>query len=452
MNKNQQTLKIFVVLILSTSYVFGFSHYGPRALGALFASEKGYLPGTAVGTINLEGKTPKEALSLLQDAIADWKANNSFKLHFKEKSIELEIDRFTFDPEGTVSSIVDGRQNAVQVSLDERALIEWIEKISPSLIGEEIDLKNLGNSLTEPAKKLETGEVSFRLDRFLANIQSDQEVIASGTIDVKEPSYELELAVNELSGMKIEGNSEFSIIRALDSNGLSSLSPMALSMLATSVYIAVLETNFDILERNISKELPEYAKLGSEASVDQTSGKDFIFKNPNVDKFELSFSYIGNKLTAEIKGSKFLYEYKAVADGEEQFQPKVIKQYSPYLKDGQVKITKEGKPGSIIKMYREIYSQGNLLDTQFMGEDYYPPIHRVEVHALQDGVTQQQGGTAAESPAGNIESPPPAEGNNQPEFEIPEQTERVQAPSQQDPDFDSSDDGPLWGKPNEVPK
>lgn len=465
MKKNQQTVKIFLVLILSTGYVFGFSQYGPKAFGALFADEKGYLPGTAVGNINLEGKKPKEALTLLQNAIADWQANSSYKLHFKEKTIDLEIDRLKFDPGGTISSLVDGRKNAVQVNLDEGTLVEWISKISPALIGQEIDLKNMADKLAEPAKRLVPGSVSFALDGFLTNSQKEHGVIASGTIDVKEPSYELEMAVKELSGIKIEGDKEFSINSMIKSKEISGLSPRALSMLATSAYIAVLQTNFDIIERNISKELPDYTKLGSEAFADPAAGKDFVFKNPNADEFELTFTYSNGKLTADIIGSKFLYEYKAVADGEGTFQPKVIKQYSPYLKAGQVKITEEGKPGSIIKIYREIYSQGNLLDTQFIGEDYYPPMHRVEVHALPAGEPQQQSGAAPETPAGNVvpsvpadtppgnvESPVPSDGNSNPDSPVPGKTKPEQAAGQDESVPDSSDGGALWGKPNEVPK
>ncbi|RDU35042.1 hypothetical protein DRW41_19875 [Neobacillus piezotolerans] len=452
MKKNQQALKIFVVLILSTAYVFGFSQYGPKAFGKLFAAEKGYLPGTAVGSISLEGKSPTEALTLLQDAIAGWQANATYKLHYKEKTVDLEIDRFKFDTAGTISSLVDGRQNAVEVGLDDQTIIEWIEKISPVLIGEEIDLKNLGEKLTEPARTLSSGAVSLALDGFFANAGDDQGVIASGAVDVEEHSYELEMAVKELAAIKIEGNSEFSLNGAIESKGINGLSPMAQSMLATSAYIAVLQTNFEIVERNISKELPDFAKLGSEAFADPPAGKDFIFKNPNVYPFELTFTFNGKKLTAEIKGSKFLYEYKAVADGEETFQPRVIKQFSPYLKSGQVRITEEGRPGSIIKIYREIYSQGNLLDTQFIGEDYYSPVHRVEVHALPAGETQQQGEASAESPAGNVESPPPADGNSQQDPSMPEENEPVLTPGQQDSIPDPNDDGALWGKPNEVPK
>ncbi|WP_053367289.1 G5 domain-containing protein [Bacillus sp. FJAT-27245] len=469
MKKNQHALKVFVVLILSTAYVFGFSQYGPKVLGALFAAEKGYLPGTAVGTINLEGRTPKEALSLLQEAIADWQANSSFTLHFKEKSIDLGIDRFAFDPEGTITSLVDGKQNAVQVNVADRTLIEWIEKISPALIGEEIDLKKMGEKLSEPAKLLSSESVSFALDPFLANGQKDEGVIASGTIDVSEPSYELEMAVKELSEIKVAGHAEFSINRALEEKGLSGISPMAASMLATSVYIAVLQTNFDILERNISKELPDYAKLGSEAFANPVAGKDFIFKNPNAGDYSLEFTYSGGKLAATIEGSEFLYDYKAVADGEETFQPKTIKQYSPYVRAGQVKITEEGKPGSIIKIYREIYSQGNLLDTQFIGEDFYAPVHRVEVHALPAGEPQQQGGAAGPSPSGSAETPAPAtnpvdgngqparvpvpvDGNSQPGPVAPGLSGNGQAPVQNDHLPDSDGDGALWGKPNEVPK
>ncbi|WP_059171293.1 VanW family protein [Bacillus sp. FJAT-27445] len=453
MKKNQQVLKLFVVLVLSTAYVFGFSQYGLKVFGALFPGEKGYLPGTAVGSVNLEGKTPKEALPLLEEAVANWQGKSTYKMHFKEKTIDLETARIAFDPAGTLSTLVDGRQNAMRVSLDETALVEWINLISPALIGEEINLKDLAAKLTEPAKMLNSGEFIIGLGEFLENPSEGTGTIATGTIVEKDSPYELEVAVKEFSGVKIEGDSEFSFNRFVEKQEISGLSSKTLSMMATALYIAILQTNFEIVERNISKELPDYSKLGSEAFVDTVTGRDFIFKNPNADSFELSFGYSDGTLTASITGSKFLYAYKAVADNEETFKPKTIKQFSPLLKAGQVNITEEGKQGSIIKIYREVYSEGNLLETIFIAEDYYPPVHRIEVHALLVGETQQPPGTTPlESPGDNAASPVSTDETNTEDPELPPNAPTETGEDSAGPGQAADDGGTLWGKPNEVPK
>ncbi|CEG28035.1 VanW family protein [Bacillus sp. B-jedd] len=462
MKKYQQFLKVFLVLILSTAYVYGFSQYGARALGPMFAGDETYSSGTTVGSVNLEGKSAQEALELLKAAAADWYANSTLKLHYKEKTITLETEQFVFDPEETISSLADGRKNAMGVSLDESVLVDWIGSISLQLIGEEINLKDLSAKLAEPAAILKTGDFTVGLEKFMPKNEADEGVISEGTVDVEEPSSDLDLAVREFASVTIEGGTEFSFNRLVKEKGLENVSNEALSMMATATYIAVLQTNFEILERNISKELPDYAKLGSEVFISSATGKDFVFANPNKDKYELSFTYSGGKLAASISGTKFLYEYKMVADGKALFKPKTIKQFSPLLKNRQVNIVEEGKEGAIIKIYREIYSQGNLLDTIVMSEDYYPPVHRVEVHALpasqpNEGQVQTDGqnpfgsqdGNTGEAPETPIAPTNPDPGGSNPLGPSEDQT--VSQPGET-PGGDNYDDGGLWGKPNEIPK
>lgn len=462
MRKNQQFLKVFFVLILSTAYVYGFSQLGARALGPMFAADETYSSGTTVGGVNLEGKTAIEALELLKTAAADWYANSTLKLHYKEKTITLETEQFVFDPEETISSLADGRHNAMRVSLDESVLVDWIGSMSPPLIGEEINLKDLSAKLAEPAAMLKTGEFTVGLEEFMPKMAVDEGVISEGIVEVKDPSSDLDQAVKEFASITIKGGAEFSFNSLVKEQGLENVSDEALSMMATAAYIAVLQSNFEILERNISKELPNFAKLGSEVFVSPASGKDFVFTNPNHNGYELSFSYSGGKLAASISGTKFLYEYKTVADGKALFKPKTIKQFSPLLKTGQVNIVEEGKEGAIIKIYREIYSQGNLLDTIVMSEDYYPPVHRVEVHALPASQTNEgqnptggenTGGTPASNTGEAPETPAvPATGN--PDVSNPQGTTADQTDKQagEAPGTDSYDDGGLWGKPNEIPK
>ncbi|RHW40645.1 hypothetical protein D1B31_10625 [Neobacillus notoginsengisoli] len=464
MRKNQQFLKVFIVLILSTAYVFGFSHFGAKAFGTLFAGDETYSRGTAVGGVNLEGKSAREALELIKAASTDWYANTTLKLHYKEKTIDLETEQFAFDPEGTISGLVDGRQNAIKVNLDESVLVEWIGRISPPLIGEEINLKDLTAKLAEPAAMLKVGSFTVGLVEFMPNKTNDEGIVSTGTVEVKEPSSDLELAVKEFDSIKLEGGAEFSFNRFIKENELGNMAETSLSMMASAAYIAILKTNFTILERNISKELPEFAKLGSEAFVSHVTGKDFVFANPNDNSYELAFAYSGGKLTASISGTKFLYEYKTVADGEEVFKPKTIKQFSPLLKTGQVNITEEGKEGAIIKIYREIYTLGNLLDTEAISEDYYPPVHKVEVHALpaeptSDGQAPADGQNTGGTPAENSGEPPVnpvgpgTSDNGNAGTDVNKAPEARQPGTKQGENSGTADDdGGLWGKPNEVPK
>ncbi|ALC89785.1 hypothetical protein AM500_08370 [Bacillus sp. FJAT-18017] len=464
MKKNQQFIKLFIILFLCSAYVFGFSNYGAKAFGSLFAGNEGYLPGTAVGTINLEGKSPTEALDMLKAGLAEWQANTAYKLVYKEKMIELDKEQFAFDFEGTVTSLVNGRQNALSISVDEAAIVEWITLISPQLIGQEINLKDLHAKLIEPASTLQSGEVVIKLAEFIVGVNQNPEVITTGTVDVKESSHELEKAVEAFQGITIQASSEFSFLRYIENEKLESLSSDALSMMASAVYIAVLHTNFELIERNISKEIPEFSDLGSEARIEPERGIDFSFYNPNEAEFKLDFEYAGDTLTASIIGIPFLYEYKAVSDGKEEFKPKTIIQYSPLLTTGQVTIEEEGKEGKIITIYREVYSNGTLIDTVAISEDYYPPVPRVEIRALSavptNPVSPNPVGTTDPDPGTNpvegnpvLVTPSPSEGESNPAVMDPSALPvEVDDDATTEEPSESGDDGDLWGKPNEQPK
>ncbi|OCA91265.1 hypothetical protein A8F94_05235 [Bacillus sp. FJAT-27225] len=458
MRKNQQVLKLFIVLFLCTAYIFSFSHYGAKAFDTLFAGEEGYQPGTMIGSVNLEGKSSTEALALLKTSIQEWQNSTTYKLAYKEKTIDLEIDPFEFAPEETVSSLVDGRQNGIHVTLDETILVEWIKQISPQLIGIEINLKDLNAKLVEPASTLTAGEVVVKLSDFIVDSNKKPEVIATGTVKVKEASDEIEMALDGFPDIKIEALSDFSFQGFIEQQKIEGLSTSTLSMMASAAYIAVLQTNFDIVERNIGKELPDFAELGSEARIEPELGLDFSFRNPNDAEFGLKFEYAGGKLTATIIGTPFLYEYKVVADGEDVFKPKTIIQFSPLLKPGQTNVKEEGKEGKIIKVYREVYSNGTLIDIEAISDDFYPPIHRIEVKPLsasQTTPTSETPGTNTEAPVSEPGTVAPAGGNTEPVVTDPSTvpseagTGNVDNGNVKNP---GKDDGGLWGKPNEQPK
>lgn len=59
------------------------------------------------------------------------------------------------------------------------------------------------------------------------------------------------------------------------------------------------------------------------------------------------------------------------------------------LDSGDTKVQKPGKNGVIIKVFRDIYQGSQLLKSELISEDYYPPFYRIEVHGLK-GTEQTQ--------------------------------------------------------------
>nr|WP_249365545.1 VanW family protein [Cytobacillus citreus] len=189
--------------------------------------------------------------------------------------------------------------------------------------------------------------------------------------------------IEKLSTIKIQPNSQFSLLKLLEENGLEKESPTAINILATAIYQLILPTNFQIIERYISNEMPEYAQLGFEAKVDADKSMDLIFANPNDNGYVIDFLWSENTLTLSLKGTTFLNKYVITTQDEKTFKPKTIKHYSPLLNPSEKTVKTEGKEGFIIKVFREVYDEkGAFLRREEISEDYYPPNHRIEVYGL----------------------------------------------------------------------
>ena len=96
------------------------------------------------------------------------------------------------------------------------------------------------------------------------------------------------MLINEqLHEIELAPMSQFSLIKHVEELGLQQLSSEALSGIATGIYQVILPTNFSIIERNISEELPDYAELGFEAKVNLETNKDLVFLNGNESSYKI---------------------------------------------------------------------------------------------------------------------------------------------------------------------
>ena len=107
-------------------------------------------------------------------------------------------------------------------------------------------------------------------------------------------------------------------------------------------------------------------------------------------------------LVVSLQGPSFLQQYKITTQDQQNFKPKTIVQFNPELSSTQKIVEKEGKEGQSIKVVREIYSENNeLIQKESISEDFYPPVHQVEVHGLivkqSDTTTNNDSATATDT-------------------------------------------------------
>lgn len=387
---NQQLLKIFLVLILSTVYIFSFSHFGASAYKQLtHVGEFG--ENTKIGSLDVSGKDKKEITELLVAASESWKQNTILEIVYKEEKVELSNDMFTFQIDETVSRLQSGQTHIVGVNIDSDALEYQLQSASFLSRNDSVNLEVLINDILNYATKLSEGNHSLHLENYVKKDDSASKTIAKANVAVGSYSEQMKELSSTIKSFEIKGQSQFSLLAKMEELSGSSYSAEVLSRLATAMYEVILPTNFTVLERNISEELPSYADLGVEASINPSLNQDLVFSNVNDMSYHLDLTVKGKQLEVSLIGPSFLNKYEVSKSNRQSYTPKIIKQYSSQLPTGSMQVVEEGKEGMGIKVTRKtITSNGEIIKTEELADDFYPPVHRVEVYSLEVPVVPEE--------------------------------------------------------------
>ncbi|RFU65884.1 VanW family protein [Peribacillus glennii] len=395
---NQQSIKIFLALMLSTAYIFSFSHFGALAYNTLFKNTDAFAAGTAIGHLDISEKTAAEAERLLEEEVEKWKAKTKITFSYKEKKAEADTALYEFYIEETLRTLKQGQKNLAAVDVDQEVLEEMIYRTSISLGTVEIDTKKLAADLLIGATMLDESGYTFHLENYIPEAVRKSETISKATVNAEGSLNEIKALLKKMGTVEIPAKAQFSFLRLVEEKDIQMHHSSALSIMGTAIYQAILPTNFSIIERYISNALPSYAKLGYEAKVDEKKQMDLVFSNLNDSAYSLQLSLKGNKLEAILKGQPFLNKYSIVKKDEQSFTPKTVKQYNARLESGETQVIESGKTGLLVKMVRKIFGEsGELMKTEIISEDFYAPVHKVVVHSPVEPVqVTEQAETGAE--------------------------------------------------------
>lgn len=410
--RNKQSLKLFLILILCSTYIFSFSHLGAFAYDTLFNKIGSFEKGTMLGNADLSGQSKSKASTLLNEKWTNWQNGTTITFHYKEKTEVFDNTLFTLLEEESLNRVKEGQRNELVVRLD--SLDTFLSFISPTLTAHKLDIEKLKNNLLSKAESLDTGNVDIHLEDYWINPAEEQKnIVGEAVIKTNLSFNEMNVINEQLHEMKLASMKQYSLLTSVKEVGLQ-LSPEALSSIATGIYQVILPTNFSIIERNISEELPDYAELGFEAKVNPEANKDLVFMNGNESSYKIRIKAEKDRLVVSLLGPSFLQQYKIITQDQQSFTPKTIVQFNPELSPAQKIVEKEGKEGQFIKVVRKIYTENNeLIQEESISEDFYPPVHRVEVHGLivsdttsnnKATDTQTSSTTAADAATGTSDS------------------------------------------------
>ncbi|MGA4718554.1 VanW family protein [Fictibacillus nanhaiensis] len=369
-------LAIFASLSLAALFLFFLSHLGTKVYSNFFEEDR-YREGVVLASIPLEGVVKSEAISFVNDQVSKWQSEHPVYLVYNDKKVKLSPEAWQFQNEESLKSIT-GTSSSMVVNLNEEAVTASLEQLDVSGLQELLDEEMLYAHLKKMGSTLQTTNLEVPVNEFLTTFGQAEEIVSESTIKLPSENVLLEEYVEGLEEYEIKPGEVFSLIGAIESVSLTPQDSIDLNVLASGIYTAIQKTNFTIIERHTSRELPNYASLGYEAFV-KPEDMDLAFKNPNASTYKLNFVLEGSQLTTSIVGVPLPFTYTVKVD-KKVYEPKTIIHFTDQLASIFSSVTvNSGSEGYLATVYRKSFgSGGEEVASEKLAEDFYPPKHRIE--------------------------------------------------------------------------
>jgi len=202
---------------------------------------------------------------------------------------------------------------------------------------------------------------------------------------------------NTLNDSIIVMNEPFSFLTTIEGK-YDKANIEAINFVASMLYHAALQTEYEILERHSQEKKPNYLQQGLDARVNRALDKDLQFVNHSGQPNKLKLTVEDNSLKVELLAQKKEKEISVRVSKDKIIQPRVITRYSKDLSIGREEVIQEGKEGVRVEVYRSIVENGSTSE-ELVSRDYYPPTNKIIVKSSRQPVVPENsngnGGTSS---------------------------------------------------------
>ena len=148
--------------------------------------------------------------------------------------------------------------------------------------------------------------------------------------------------------------------------------------ISSTLYNAVMFANLDVIERHNHQFVTSYVKEGRDATV-VYGAKDFKFKNSRSYPIKIVCTVNGGIATASIYGIKEEVEYEVSFSID---KVSVLNYSVQYVEDSSIplgteKVKQKGTSGIIVKDYKVVKLNGNVVSKTFIAQDTYNSMPRI---------------------------------------------------------------------------
>lgn len=459
---NRTVITYFLSIMGASLLFFGIASAGAFVAENLFFGKR-FGDHTYAGPFNLSKQTDQEAEVKLTSELLGMQDKLQADLLYQDTTIPLPVELVEYNPSATIEQAKSEAENSLIATVSEDGLRTLLQQQLPMLTFNESELQSIASGISE---KLESGIMpqSIILTDYLESTQTPA-VIASASTEIDGLTAPMLELLSELDGSEMEPKTPFSLLEFIENTQPGILDEDELTILASALYRASLQTNFWIEERSIRRELTQGVEPGFEAAINMQLGLDYVMTNPNYTSYTMHAKWESGSLNISIEGMPLRHEYKPYVADTNTFDPKTVVQYSEDLSRGQVRVAEPGKDGFEVIVQRKIMEDGTLLSTEPVSEDFYPPVSRVEQLPLieaatdggsepgtdssQDGVTGNNSGSNQENGNSNTANDPSTKPDPSENSSTGEKPSGNGKPSENPGDSAEPDSGKPMAKPGE---
>ncbi|WP_075620475.1 VanW family protein [Paenisporosarcina indica] len=387
-------------LLGSTVLFFGVSQAGSYLIDDVIFPTKGFGDQTYIGPYDVSNLPEKEAAVTVSSGVQGWYSEAQVQIKLQDAVVPFPLEAVEFNTTSTLTSAQDGTKNGLEFDITQEAVDTFLhQQFSPIVFSEE-EVATVTDTIRQQLAAGRKDQVIDISSALLSSSSSVETVVTNITFDNVEQTPGIQNIMSVLDGYEIQPKSTFSFLEFLDTVDVGLVTESDLTAVASILYASVLNTNFGVVERSIGPIVPKSVPLGFEASINRELGVDFVFSNPNTTSFTININDAGTGINTSLTGYPFVYSYETEIKDKEEFSPKTIKQYSAFVGQNTIRVITPGQQGVQVAVVRNTISNATILETKDISKDFYPPVHKVEVHPLTVTATPDSTGTGADTGSG----------------------------------------------------
>ncbi len=303
-------------------------------------------------------------------------------------------------------NILEGIKNEIdQKEIDASATFNnGTVKFNKEVIGKKIDIDKNLDMIENILMERKFSPIELKVENILPRIQYHQisaidKVISSFSTSFNaqktDRSYNIKLACERINNKLLLPGDEFSMDKMLGSRSISNgyrNAPVIIKgkylegvgggvcQVTTTLYVAVLKTKLEVVERKPHSMPLGYVQPGQDATISE-GYIDFKFRNNKDYPVLISAQVSGNSIVIKIVGKKddSLQSVRLKSVVVKEISPeKDIVLVDPTVPEGQVVVDKSAVTGRKVVVYRETYDENNkMIEREKISEDIYQAVRGV---------------------------------------------------------------------------